>query len=68
MCFGVVIFFLFFGVFMDMPQSCSNAGAVVIVLVRFSKINRKTKVFALFFENEAVDDKSVYPGRTLSPP
>jgi hypothetical protein len=38
-------------------------GAVVLVLVQFSKINRITKVFASFPKNDAIDDKSIYPDR-----
>jgi hypothetical protein len=35
---------LFLGVFVDMPQSILYARAVVLLLVRFSKINRTTSV------------------------
>jgi len=50
-----------------MPQSSPYARAVVLFLVRFFKINWTTRVFASYPENEAVDDKSLYPGREALP-
>ena len=64
--FGVIIFSLF-SVFVDMPQSSPYAGAVVLVLVWFSKINRTARVFVSFPKNEAINDKSIYPSGEALP-
>jgi hypothetical protein len=49
-----------------MPQPCPYARVSILVLVWFSKINW-TQGFASFPKNEAVDDKSIYPGGEALP-